>query len=229
MTTTAGHLSSAGAPGENQQVWAEAPRPRPRPRGRRSWPMAAIGVVITAGSALAGLVVWDSSSSSRELLVAARAIPAGHVVGGADLRAIRLGGAESVSVVPVEEAAGLVGRAAALPVAAGALIPADLVDARGLLPPDGQVLAAVALRPGAVPPQAGPGAAVRVLPAPADQGAPAGLGRPLGGWQAVLVGVEPARSGDGGVVVSLQVAEADAASLAAAGSDVTVVVLSSTR
>lgn len=225
--TSAGYAGSEGASGEHQQVWAEAPRPRARVR--RSWPMAAIGVVITTGSALAGLVLWDSSSSSRELLVAARAIPAGHVVEGEDLRAVRLRGAEGVSVVPVEEAAGLVGRAAAVPVAAGALIPADLVDAPGLLPPSGQILAAVALRPGAVPPQAGPGAAVRVLPAPAGQGAPAVTGRPVGGWQAVLVGVEPARSGDGGVLVSLQVAEADAVSLAAAGSDVTVVVLSGTR
>lgn len=227
MTTTAGFAGSARSSGEEQQVWAGAPRPRSR--GRRSWPMAAVGVVITAGSALAGLVVWDSSGWSRELLVAARPIPAGHVVEVADLRTVRVGGAEGVSVVPAEKAAGLVGRAAAVPVAAGALIPADLATAAGLLPPAGQVLAAVALRPGAVPPQAGPGAAVRVLPAPVGPGEPAAGSRPAGGWQAVLVGVEQARSGDGSVLVSLQVAEADAAALAAAGSGVTVVVLSGVR
>lgn len=194
---------------------------------RRRWVLAALGVLLTVGSGLAVLVLSTGSGGSRELLVAARSIPAGHVIERADLRAVSVVGAEDVSAVRSGEVGQLLGRAASVPVAAGALIPADVVRGAGVLPPPGQVLLSIAVGPGVVPPMAGPGAAVRVLSAPlaGTQPAPAAVGK---GWDAVLVDVRRAGSGETSVV-SLQVAEADAAALAAAGDAISVVVLSGPR
>ena len=55
-----------------------------------------------------------------ELLVAARSIPAGHVVTASDVRAVAVGGAEGVSVAWAEQATSVVGHTASVPVAAGA-------------------------------------------------------------------------------------------------------------
>lgn len=206
-------------------VWGgEPPRRRGWARRRRSWALAAVGVLITAGSATAGLVIWGGSGSTRELLVAARPIAAGHVIEPADLRPVSVGAAEGVSAIAVRDAAAVVGRPASVPVAAGALLPADVVRGAGVLPPAGRAVVSVAVPAGVVPPQAGPGAPVRVLPAPSGV-APSGQVVAARGWDAVLLGVAAARSGDT-VVVSLQVAEGDAAGVVSAGSKIAVVVLS---
>lgn len=211
----------------NGDVWGGVPTRRSgRGPRRRSWALAAIGTLLTVGSTVFGLVVWNGSGTTRELLVAARAIPAGHVMEPADLRPVRVGAAEGVSAVAATGASDLVGRTASVPVAAGALIPADLVAGAGVLPPPGWVVLSVAVGPGVVPPEAGPGSAVRVLPTPAP-GAP-GTGASTGrSWEAVLIGVA-AWSGET-AVVSLQVLEVDAAGVTAAGADIAIVVLSEPR
>ncbi|MGE0295284.1 SAF domain-containing protein [Pseudonocardia sp.] len=185
-------------------------------------------MLLTVGSAVGGLLVWEAAGTTRELLVAARSIPAGHVLEPADLRAVEVGAADGVSVVAAGAAAELVGRPASIPVPAGALIPAEVASGAGVLPPRGWAVVSVAVAPGVVPPQAGPGATVRVLPV--EEPAAAIPGRPVlpRGWDAVLLSVEP--SGSGGVsVVSLQVTEADAAAVAAAAAKVAVVVLAGPR
>lgn len=184
-------------------------------------------MLLTVGSTVFGLAVWNGSGTTRELLVAARAIPAGHVVEPADLRPVRVGAAEGVSAVAATGASGLVGRTASVPVAAGALIPADLVSGAGVLPPSGWAVVAVAVGPGVVPPEAGPGAAVRILPTPTPGVQSAGVS-PGRGWDAVLLGVAAAGSGETSVV-SLQVLEVDAAEVTAAGADIAIVVLAEPR
>ena len=99
-------------------------------------PGGAVGVAAAVGVGRGGRAVvggvggcgdrWRAGSRrgcDRELLGAARSIPAGHVVTASDVRAVAVGGAEGVSVVPAEQAASVVGRAASVPVAAGALHP----------------------------------------------------------------------------------------------------------
>jgi len=189
--------------------------------------LAAVGVLLSAGSAVAGLVVWSDAGATRELLVAARAIPAGHVVAATDVRAVAVGGAEGVSAVPAEQAASVVGRAASVPVPAGALLPAEVVAGAGVVPPPGSAVVAKAVGPGVVPPLAGPGAAVRVYPAPADGASGVGA-RSGSGWDAVVLGVDPGVSGEQSVV-SLQVADQDAAAVVAAGSRIAIVVVPAGR
>ena len=241
MTTTASSRTAstrAGLPGsaataraasgpasELEGAWGSAPAAR---RGsRRRWALAAVGVLLSAGSAVVGLVVWSDAGATRELLVAARSIPAGHVVTASDVRVVAVGGAEGVSVVPAEQATSVVGHTASVPVAAGALLPADVVADAGVLPPPGSAVVAKAVGPGVVPPLAGPGATVRVYPAPAD--GTSGVGARSGsGWDAVVVGVDPGVSGEQ-AVVSLQVADQDAAAVVAAGSRIAIVVVPAGR
>ncbi len=186
---------------------------------------SALGLLITVGCATAGLVLWGTAGETRELLVAARAIPAGHVVESADLRAVSVGIADGVSALLATDARDVLGRSATVPVAVGSLIPQDLASGAGVLPPPGSVVVSVAVAPGVVPPQAGPGSPVRVLPV-ADRRSPVGASPAIAGrgWDAVLLGVEPTGSGEV-AVMSLQIAEADAPGLTAAGADIAVIVL----
>ncbi len=211
-------------PPELGGAWGSAP---PGRGSRRRWALAAVGVLLSAGAAVAGLVVWSGAGATRELLVADRAIAAGHVMTPTDVRAVAVGGAEGVSVVPAELASSVVGRSASVPVAAGALLPADVVGDAGVLPPPGSAVVAKALGPGVLPPMAGPGAAVRVYPAPAD-GTSGVEARSGSGWNAVVLGVEPGVSGDQSVV-SLQVADRDVAAVVAAGSRIAIVVVAADR
>lgn len=208
------------------QAWGG---PAPRRRGwwgrRRSIAFSALGLLATVGCATAGLVLWGTAVETRELLVAARAIPAGHVVEAVDLRAVSVGVADGVSAVRASDAQDVLGRPATVPVAAGSLIPQDLVSGAGVLPPPGSVVVSVAVPPGVLPPQAGPGSPVRVLPV-ANGRSPSGASTSIvgRGWDAVLLGVEPTGSGEV-TVMSLQIAEADAPGLTAAGADIAVIVL----
>jgi SAF domain len=217
--------TASGPPPEQGGAWGSAPAGR---RGsRRRWTLAAVGVLLSAGSAVVGLVVWSDAGAARELLVAARSIPAGHVVTESDVRVVAVGGAEGVSVVPAEQASSVVGRAASVPVAAGALLPAEVVGDAGVLPPPGSAVVSKAVGPGVLSPLAGPGATVRVYPAPAD-GTPGVGARSGSGWDAVVLGVDPGVSGEQSVV-SLQVADQDAAAVVAAGSRIAIVVVSAGR
>ncbi len=213
-------------------AWGGGVSSTPPRRSRRRWALAAVGVLLTAGCAAVGLVGWSAAGATTDLLVAARPIPAGHVLEAGDMRPVAVGAGEGVSAVPAAAASRLLGRPANIPVPAGALIPADLVDGTaGVLPPAGSVVLAKAVRPGVVPPLAAPGSQVRILPAPSETqaGVVSPAPEPAGaGWSAVLLSVEPAASG-GDAVISLQVAEADAAPLVAAGSQVAVVVLAPAR
>lgn len=214
---------SVGAGGD---VWGGPARRPGRGRRPRRWALFGMGLFLVAGSVVAGLTLWGEAGATREVLVAARPITAGHVLGRADLRAVALGGTEGVSVVAASDAARLVGAVATVPMPAGAVIPADVTRA-GLLPPAAQAVVSVALPAGAVPALASPGSPVRLFAIPVT-GRPAPIGVPESGWPAVLVAVAPGGSG-AAITVSLQVAEQDAGAILEAGDGVRVVVVNGDR
>ncbi|WP_232668630.1 SAF domain-containing protein [Pseudonocardia sp. TRM90224] len=226
MSTLRRRISQrAGDMGGEEQTWSAVPRPRGG-AGRLSLPMAALGVLLVAGCALGALVMWTGAGQRVDVLAAARDITAGHVLEPADLRTVSVAGIDEVSVVPASRTSQLIGLAAAVPVPAGALVPAGLVRRDGLLLPRGAIVMSIAVQAGAVPPQAGPGSAVRVLPIPPSATSPGRV--PGRGVDAVLLSVAPASSTESQLVVSLQLAEADAAALATSG-DVAVALLPGPR
>ena len=101
--------------------------------------------------------------SREEVLVVAQPLAAGQVLTTGDLRAVRVSTGSGLDVVLVGEEASVVGRRAAVPLVAGALLTSSEV---GNAPPvgSGSDVVAVGLKAGAYPPDLAPGDRVQVVP-----------------------------------------------------------------
>jgi len=186
------------------------------------------GVVLVVGFALAFATVTVRSGGDRQVLVLTRPVPTGHLLAAADLRSVRVSGPGAASWLPAAMEGSLVGRPAAVPLLAGTpLTSAELGAGNSLLA--GQDTVAVALKAGQYPPTLAPGDRVAVIATGPPGGSSAtgsggttgtasGGGSLPGPLGAMVTGVDPAPSGgDGVTVVSLQVGDADAATLARLG------------
>lgn len=183
------------------------------------------GVVLVVGFALAFATVTVRSGGARQVLVVTRPVPAGHLLAAGDLRSVGVSGTGAAGWLPAAVEGSVVGRPVAVPLVAGApLTAAELGAGNSLL--TGQDTVAAALKAGQYPPTLAPGDRVAVIATgPPGGSSPTGSGGttgtasgggslpgPLG---ATVTGVDPAPSGSDGVtVVSLQVGDADAATLA---------------
>ncbi len=187
---------------------------RRRPRGR----VAAATALVVAGVAV-GWLVAAKSAGRTPVLVTARAVPAGHVLAPADVRTVDLAGAEGLGAFAVTDTEKVVGRPAALPLPAGALLTPQVLGATWW-PPAGQAVISVLVKPGAGPTvQAGQQVGLVILPDTTTTGSPA----PANGSQAapvtgVVTTAENAgqAAGAGSRVVTVLIARADAPALAAA-------------
>jgi hypothetical protein len=139
-------------------------------------------------------------------------VAAGEVISEADLRVARVVPDPVVQLVAASDRGLVVGRTAAVPLAAGSLLSPGQVGAV-VWPPAGQSVLAVPVATGRVPAGLAPGSAVSVLPA--DQPALAG-GQAPAAVPAVVVAVE-APNVAGIRVVSLLLGELQARQVAAAG------------
>ena len=143
-------------------------RPTSRPRSRL-W--VAIGVVVVVGCALAFAVAATHLGSRQPVLVVARAVPAGSVIRDGDLAVVRISTDAALRPVAASQRTSVVGRTAAVPLAAGTLLTAsELGPPVGLRA--GQAAVGVALKSGQYPPGLAQGATVRVV----DVGAPTSTG-----------------------------------------------------
>lgn len=192
-------------------------------KGRRRRPVwAVVGALVVVGAML-GFGIWSSSlGSRREVLVAAREVPAGRVVGERDVRTARIGTSDAVATVPATQRSLVVGRTAKTTIPSGALISRDQVTSGSALT-RGRALVGVVLGPGAVP--AGgvrPGDRVEVVSAPTGASATGTGESGTAVAVAVVSSVEPvpvSASSSGGVSVALEVDQPDAVGVAtAAGS-----------
>jgi len=167
--------------------------------------------LLLVSSCTAGAVFWSLNVGDRALALAlVRAVTVGQTVQEDDLREVSVA-LDSVDAIPAGEARSVVGQTVA------ASLPAGVLLARGMLgttrlPADGHAVAALALQPGQAPPDVSAGAHVLVVLA-AEPGA---AGIPVSGsvWPGVVVGAA-ARATDDGLVVSVELSDADAARVAA--------------
>ncbi|WP_230203217.1 SAF domain-containing protein [Parafrankia discariae] len=186
---------------------------------------ALVGVLLVALSVAAFLVISGEREGRREVLVVARDVPAGRVLTVQDLRPVSVGAGAGVDVVAADAVDAVVGRVAVVPLVAGSLLPAGAVGDRSRVPPAGQAVVGAALKAGQFPPGLirGDGVSVILTPgstsaadptvaAPAS-GSPA---RSVPGLVVTVQGDEADPAGAGGVVVSLQIAEGDAETVAEA-------------
>lgn len=166
LPAAAGSNGSGGVPPlVANQATGRLPR---QPRQRRPV-MAALGVLVLAGGAVAGYFGMVEVSQRHPMLVAARDIPVGKQITAEDLTSAPAGVDGAIAALPASRATSVVGRYAVVEVKAGTLLPGTAVgDARR--PGPGEALVPVALKPGQVPARGlRAGDLVEVMPTATDQ------------------------------------------------------------
>jgi hypothetical protein len=189
------------------------------PARRRSLPWLLLGILLVAGFALAFAVTSIRLSGRQPVLALTRSVPAGHLLSLGDLRVVNVSADAGVAVVPASSESSVLGRPVALPLAAGTLLTTTELGT-GRIPPPGWAVVGVALKAGQYPPELAPGDRVLIVTAAGNGASGTGAVGTAPPTPATVVGVEAAPvSSQAAAVVSLQVSEADAQSVAVAASN----------
>lgn len=203
-----------GAAGKHGHAVALARLPRQRRPGMIALAMALIGAGIVASTA-----VFSATNHREPVLVVEADVPAGAIIGAADLGTAGLSADPGVQFIPAAQLRRVVGHVAGTALHPGMLLtPAELAITRP--PRYGQVLVPLQVRPSALPASGlEPGDRVLIVATPGDQGQPgsgnsAVLGVPVAG----AVEAVAAAGTDGFAVVDVLVPTKTGVSLAAQAS-----------
>ncbi len=186
------------------------------PQRRRSWALAATGVLVVAVCALMSAAGWQRAGNRQPVLAVARDVAAGQLLTTADLQVVRVSAGGPVSLVPAAQEASIVGRPAAGPLPAGALLTPGDAGLAG--PAAGQADLGVAVKAGQYPPDLSAGQTVDVLTTPATSSDGASQAAPapaLPAGQGVVLGVS-VNPGSGTTVVELALSQNAVPQVAAA-------------
>ncbi|QZN87024.1 SAF domain-containing protein [Cellulomonas sp. C5510] len=202
------------------------------PRARRRWGLFAAMVLVVALGALGNAWLLASTTTAQEVVAARSTIERGSLITREDLMTVRVELDPSLQTVPGSDLADMVGQRAALDVAAGSLITAESVT-ETTIPPDGYSLVGIGVAQARMPGVTlVAGDQIRVVATPQlvsttdSDATPVSVG-------AVVVGTQGSDATGAGAqtIVTVQVPNADATSLAAlaATGDVAVVLDSRER
>lgn len=184
----------------------------PPPKLRRRPAMVAAAAAAICLGALLGAWAWTSTTDTQEVLTARETIPRGTVITADDLERVRVSADPALAPVPASSYDDIVGRRAALDIAAGSIITGESTSEE-LLPPEGMSVVGVALTPAQAPGVAlQSGDLVRLVVTPGE-GERAPSGAPAFS-EAEVVGSH-VDDATGELVVDLLVPYADATTLAA--------------
>jgi hypothetical protein len=106
---------------------------------------------MVALASLLGAWVFSTTTSTMRVVVAARDLAPGGVVGVGDLRVVELGRTSGLRAISPTQEDSIVGRSARGPIPAGTLLNTDLFTDRDGVIPVGSVVVGAALTPGAIP------------------------------------------------------------------------------
>lgn len=193
---------------------------------QRNVPWMVLGVILVIGGALIFAVVASSIGARQSVLAMARAVPAGQVVGDADVVVVELASDGDLRAIAASDRDTVVGQTAALDLIEGTLVTRDHLGA-GSGPGEGKAVMGLALEPGQVPSsELAPGDRVQVL----DTGASSAAGEraePRILAAARVSEVERVETGasTGDVAVSLVVDDDQAPGIAAAAAQDRVVLI----
>ena len=217
--------TSSEAAGSGSRVMVPSP-----PRARRRWGLFAAMVLVVCLGALGNVWLHAATTTATQVVAARSTIHRGAVIGAEDLMSVQVEVDPSLHTVPGADLTSLVGKRAALDVAAGSLLTPESVTDQNI-PPAGFSLVGVgvaeAVMPG-TPLLAGD--QVRVVAAPGQ--VDASTGSPPDSISAVVVGTQagtdPTVAGTQ-TIITVQVPTGDAAALAALASTGKVAVVLDSR
>jgi SAF domain len=187
------------------------------PKARRRWGLFAAMVAMVCAGALGVAWLVQASSSAVAVVAARSTIERGSVITGDDLMVVRVEVDRSLDTIPESDLSALVGQRALLDVAAGSLVTAVAVGEQNL-PGDGFSLVGVGVS-GAMMPGTSllAGDRIRVVLTADQQVDEATLTGPMS-VAGIVVGVQDAgtsATGQAQTVITVEVPEPDAATLAA--------------
>lgn len=219
---------SSAVPGKPGRGGAVQAAPMRLAAGRPKTPpaMLALCLLLMLGCGAGAGALLLASESTVTVVAAARALPAGTVIGAADLKTAELAGS-GLAAIPEDRASTLLGTTLVGPVPAGTLLNAGMVSGTPV-PASGRVAVGLALSSAQLPAQQlAPGRQVTIyrLPGSGDRAAPAGertASAAVEGGASVLVpdaqvlSVTPATGG--GFLVTVEVGAEQAGGVTAASS-----------
>jgi len=201
------------AANEENQYTGNAPVPRlvPPPKIRRR----PVHIVATIAAIFVGAAIaawgWTATTTSEAVVAARTTIPRGGVITADDLTTTQISGDNTLKVIPGDDIDELVGKRAALDIAAGGLLTPEMAT-NDNMPPAGQSIVGISLTPAQVPAiTPGSGDKVRLVATTGEGGEPSS-GTPLTTSAEVIDSSTDKVSGN--TVVNVLVPYADAAVLA---------------
>lgn len=155
MTTTAKHHPTDRSTDPGRGPVAATSEPAPRgvpgpPKARRRWGLFAAMVLVAALGVLGNVWLHAATSSATPVVAAARTIERGHLIAPEDLISVDVEVDPALRTIPATDLTTLVGRYAALDVAAGALLTPESVTDQNI-PPAGFSLVGVGLAQAMMP------------------------------------------------------------------------------
>lgn len=149
----------------------------PPPKLRRRPALVAGGVAAICLGALLAVWTWSSTTHTEEVLAARVTIHRGEVIAAGDIERVRINGDPSLAPLTASAYDSVVGKRAALDVAAGGLLTSAVTTSQPL-PPPGESVVGISLTAAQVPavPLRG-GDRVRIVVTPGQNGA-AAIGTP---------------------------------------------------
>jgi hypothetical protein len=222
MTTTTPAPDSARVerPGRAGGGAAGLDQIAPPPKMRRRPAMVALSVALICVGGLASGWAWQSTSNAQQVLTVRETVHRGEVIEEADLVTVRIGVDPAIKAVLAADIATVVGKRAALDIAAFSVVTKDqITDAA--VPPKGFAVVGLSLTGAMLPTeQLAFGDTVRVVPTGGEGGAPVATGGTVApAYAASVVGLSEDDI-TGNALVNVQVEAANApsvAKLAAAG------------
>jgi SAF domain-containing protein len=202
-------MSPANANGHRASPGLSTPLPTSnRPRG-----YVALAVVLIVGFAALGYWFYAQAGGKVSVLVAAREIPAGHVITNADLTSVPVAG--GITAVAANHLSEVVGHPAAVEILSRTPVQLAMIASGNPLPA-GDVLVGVAEAPGQIPSSGlAPGDVVQVLQLPAKTSSTSSVSSPVLATATVFdIRANPAV--EGGSLLTLEAPKAAAYPITAA-------------
>lgn len=178
--------------------------------GRRRVPYLVVGVLLVVVCTAAAVITVMQVGQRTPALVLANPVTVGHVLTAQDLRAVLVGADSGTDVIPADLASNVVGQRVAYSLPAGTVLSRSALG-RPQVPPDGQSVMAIAVKPGQFPPAIAAGTTVSLIPIAGNNSSAPPSGGP---WTATVTDVQP-QAADQMTVISLQMPESNARQVAA--------------